>query len=150
MYSVYIRLQLEAIEKASRKGRVNETYVPAGDRPSALPLPQYRWPRDGTGFGPIRGLYKKVDAAALRDEDGEPLQGAALKDGVLGALPIDAVVAESSSKLSTLAAVLMRMERELLGVLEGPWAGLTGQALRVEEGKEEEFLRRGMLFHEDW
>lgn len=154
-----IKVELETIEKASRKGRVGENYVPAGERPSLLELPEYRWPRDGRGFGPISGCYKKFKEGTLHPdaratggaaEPDHPEDAAALRDRIFKSVPADFLLNRASSKLQCLAAVLLRMERELLGVLGYKWAGLDFKGQTVDPGQEEECLRKGVAFHEAW
>ncbi|KAK9838020.1 hypothetical protein WJX74_009849 [Apatococcus lobatus] len=114
-------------DAVKRKGRPlpgTSTHIQLSELPIPLPISRFQWPLSaGKGSKGVEkcGKCRHCTIPSLRKACINPIK--ALPEG--GPEPSD-----SSSKLPSLANYLIKAERELWGLLEGPWAGLEGNGFR--------------------
>ncbi|KAK9868990.1 hypothetical protein WJX84_004562 [Apatococcus fuscideae] len=120
----------DAIKRKGKPLPGTSTHIQLSELPIPLPISRFQWPLTagkGSKGGEKCGKCRHCTIPSLKKPCINPIKS--LPEG--GPEPSD-----TSSKLPSLANFLIKAERELWGLLEGPWAGGQGMAYRRAWGHQ--------------
>ncbi|CAG9463870.1 unnamed protein product [Pedinophyceae sp. YPF-701] len=164
-FAIHLQDHVDQLEKEFRRGsrgRGNAPYIPPPLRPASLPIHRFQYPAP-PGRAPAQPVRQPAIKCGLCVHCLNPQhKKPCLERDNLMDVPDDSLAPpeddgrgiNGSPRLSTLIALVMRMERELWGVLGGCWGGFSEnnplRQFRQEPGAGREALARGGEWRREW